>query len=166
MNQKTSFKSRLGEFLVTGFFTGYFPVFPGTIGALVGVAIYILLSPHTLAYYLLLPLLVTAAIALSDYAIKHIFKGKDSPHIVIDEIVGFLVTMISFPFDGSLDSYKYLVIGFILFRLFDIWKPYPISRTKSMEGGVGIVLGDILAAVYANLFLQFIRINPRFFPFL
>ncbi len=166
MTKQNTFGHKIGEFLVTGFFTGYFPFFPGTIGALVGVAIYMLLSPYVLFYYLSLPLLVIAAVALSDYAEKHIFKEKGSPHIVIDEIVGFMITMISFPFDGSIESYKYLVIGFILFRLFDIWKPYPIAHTKKLEGGVGIVLGDILAAVYANLFLQFIRINPRFFPFI
>jgi phosphatidylglycerophosphatase A len=99
---------------------------------------------------------------VSDYAEKHIFKIKDAPHIVIDETVGFLIAMTSFTFDRSLESIKYLVIGFILFRAFDIFKPYPIKDSQKIEGGFGIVIDDFLAAVYTNLFLQFLRIF-RFF---
>ncbi len=159
-------KHKISEFLVTGFFTGYFPFIPGTFGALIGVVIYIFTSNIPWLYYSLVPLLLIGSVALSDYALKHIFKDKYSPHIVVDEIVGYLVTMISFPFDGSLESYKYMIMGFLLFRLFDIWKPYPIKKTLNMDGGMGIVLGDVLAAIYANLFLQFLRINPQFFPFI
>ena len=159
-----SFKKRISELVVTGFFTGYVPWMPGTLGTLIGVVLYILLSPHAVLFYLFIPLMIILSVPLSGYAEKHIFKEKASQHIVVDEILGYLVTMVTFSFDGSLESWKYLTMGFILFRVFDIWKPYPIKKSRNLEGGVGIVMDDILAAVYANLFLQFLRLNPSLLP--
>lgn len=152
----------LKELLATGFFTGYIPVMPGTMGTLVGVLIYIFLSPIAAGYYLILILLIIVAVKVSDYAEKSIFKTKDPPHIVIDEIVGFLLAMVSFPFQPTLDGIKYLVIGFVLFRVLDIWKPYPIRQSQKLEGGLGVVMDDLLAGVYTNLFLQFIRMIGTF----
>lgn len=150
---------KLKEMAATSFFVGYFPFMPGTMGTFVGVALYILLSSLTIYFYILaIAVLLVLAVWVSDYAEKHIFKIKDAPHIVIDETVGFLIAMTSFTFDRSLESIKYLVIGFILFRVFDIWKPYPIKDSQKIEGGFGIVIDDFLAAVYTNLFLQFLRI--------
>lgn len=148
----------LKEILATGLFSGYIPVMPGTMGTLVGVLVYILLSPLAAVYYLALILLIIVAVRVSDYAEKHIFRVKDAPHIVIDEIVGFLLAMTSFPFQPTIDSIKYLVIGFVLFRVLDIWKPYPIRQSQKLEGGLGVVMDDLLAGVYTNLFLQFLRI--------
>jgi len=153
----------LKKMLATGFFLGYIPFIPGTMGTLLGVVIYIFLSPYSLFYYIGIGVLIFIAIWVSDYAETHIFKIKDAPHIVIDEILGFLIAMVSFPFDGSLESIKYLVIGFILFRVFDIFKPYPIKETQKLEGGIGIVADDIMAAIYTNFFLQFLRLLPYHF---
>jgi phosphatidylglycerophosphatase A len=147
------------EFIVTGFFTGYIPVMPGTFGTLVGVLIYVLLSKFGFFYYALIAVLLIMSVPLTDYAEKHIFHEKDSRRIVLDEVVGFLIAMVSFPFDGSLDSIRFLVIGFLLFRLFDIWKPYPIRDSQNLHGGFAVVIDDVLAAVYTNLFLQFLRLN-------
>lgn len=150
--------NRVKEFLVTGFFTGYIPFLPGTIGTLVGLGIYITLSSSPIVYYLIVILLIVISVPLADFAEKRIFQQKNSPHIVIDEIVGFQIAMVSFKFTSDYDSLMFLVIGFVLFRLFDSWKPYPIHKLKNLEGGIGIIFDDIMAGVYTNLFLQFFRI--------
>ncbi len=160
MNKKVG--SKLKEMVATSFFVGYIPLIPGTMGTLVGMALYIFLSEFTVFYYISIAALLVIAVWVSDYAEKHIFKIKDAPHIVIDETVGFLIAMISFPFDWSLSSIKFVVIGFILFRAFDILKPYPIKDSQKLEGGFGVVIDDVLAAIYTNLFLQFLRIIPHF----
>lgn len=157
------FSQHLQEILATALYTGYIPFMPGTFGTIVGVVIYIFLSRYTVFYYPLLVLLVIIAVVVSDYAEKHIFKVKDPKHVVIDEVVGFLISMVSFQFNWSLESLKYLLIGFVVFRVLDIWKPYPIRQTQVLEGGLGIVIDDVLAGVYTNLFLQFLRINGSFF---
>ncbi len=153
-----SLGKKLKEMIATSFFVGYSPFMPGTMGTLVGAALYVFLSSFTIYYYVSIAVLLVVAVWVSDYAEKHIFKMKDAPHIVIDETVGFLIAMTSFPFDRSLNSIKYLVVGFILFRVFDILKPYPIKDSQKIEGGFGVVIDDVLAAVYTNLFLQFLRI--------
>ena len=160
-----NFLKKIKEFIVTGFFTGYIPFMPGTFGTLVGVVIYILFSQFNLFYYIFIGFLLTISIPLTDYAEKHIFKEKDPQRIVLDEVVGYLIAMVSFRFDGSLDSIRYMVIGFILFRVFDIWKPYPIKASQKLNGGLAVVIDDVLAAVYTNLFLQFLRINHNLFKF-
>jgi phosphatidylglycerophosphatase A len=166
MSEGVFFK-KLREFLVTGFFIGYIPFFPGMFGTLMGAGIYVLLSEFAYVYYPVTALLLIIAFPLSDYAEKHIFKETNSPHIVIDEIVGFMVAMTSFPFIAkwggpvdsvTLSSIKFLVIGIILFRVFDSWKPFPIKRALNIGGGAGIVLDDLIAAVYTNIMLQFLRI--------
>lgn len=146
------------EFLVTGFFTGYIPFLPGTFGTLIGVAIYVMVSQYFVAYYIILVVLIVTAVPLSGFAEKKIFNKKNSPHIVIDEIAGFMLAMTTFPFwYGSFESLRYLVIGFVLFRLFDAWKLYPARHFDKLKGGYRIVADDLLAAIYTNLFLQFLR---------
>jgi phosphatidylglycerophosphatase A len=151
------------ELIATGFYTGYIPFMPGTFGTLIGVIIYLFLSRYTIFYYVLVILLIIMAITVSDYAEKKIFKKKDAPYIVIDEVVGFLIAMVTFQFDFNLESIRFIVLGFILFRAFDIWKPYPINKLQDLEGGLGIVTDDLLAGVFTNLFLQFLRFNGSFF---
>lgn len=163
--ERNSFSHKLKEFVATGFFTGYIPFMPGTFGTLLGVLIYVFLSPIAIAYYIAIPVLMITAIPIADYAEKHIFKEKDSSHIVIDEVVGYLIGMISFQFTMNAEGVKYLVIGFILFRVFDIWKPYPIKHSQKLEGGLGIVIDDVLAGIYTNLFLQFLRLVGKTMPF-
>ncbi len=151
------------EILSTAFFTGYIPFIPGTFGTLVGVLLFILFSRYAPVYYIALLLFIILAVKVSDYAEKEIFRIKDTPSIVIDEVAGYLITMISFEFNGTIESVKFIIIGFILFRIFDIWKPYPIRQSQKLEGGLGIVIDDILAGIYANLFLQFLRFSGHFF---
>ena len=145
---------KLIVFTGTGAFTGYFPVMPGTAGTVAGVFIYLAIAHLITPVYLFLTLLfILFSVWISDRTEKF-FKKKDPPEVVIDEIAGYLVTMLSFPAE-----WKYIVVGFILFRILDIVKPYPANHiNNSMEGGWGIVLDDIVAGMYANIGLQILRV--------
>ncbi|MBW2107712.1 MAG: phosphatidylglycerophosphatase A [Deltaproteobacteria bacterium] len=130
----------------TGCYTGHIPVAPGTFGTVVAIPLcYFLsvLSPLTgLAF---IGAFCVLAVWISTEAEK-ILEQKDSGKIVIDEMAGFLVTLYLIPF-----TVVSLVGGFVLFRLMDISKPYPIKRLEStLPGGWGVVGDDFLAGVYAN----------------
>ena len=78
---------------------------------------------------------------------------KDDRRIVIDEMMGFFVTMLWLP-----RTVFFIVIGFFLFRFFDILKPPPIRRLENIQGGFGVVLDDVVAGIYANIALQLVRL--------
>lgn len=139
-------------FLATGAYTGFFPFMPGTAGSVVGVLLFIIIASLSTSVYLLT---ILAFIALSVWVSERaekIFGRADASQIVIDEVAGYFVTMAFLPYD-----WRYIVSGFVLFRIFDIAKPYPVNRINdNVHGGVGVVLDDIVAGVYANLLLQVI----------
>ena len=143
--------------LATGLGVGYSPLVPGTCGTLLAIPIYLLLFriPSPL-YELTLVTLLFLSIWISGNAEK-LFDQKDDRRIVIDEIMGFLVTMLWVP--GTIPS---IILGFFLFRFFDILKPFPIRRIeKRCKGGFGVVLDDVMAGVYGNIVLHLIgRIYP------
>ena len=143
--------------IATGFGVGYSPVAPGTLGTLVAIPIYYLLSeiPSPL-YEITLIGFFFLSVWISENA-QIFFGKKDDQRIVIDEIIGFLITMLWIP-----KTTRFIIIGFILFRFFDILKPIPIRRLeKGLKGGYGVVLDDVAAAVYANIILHLIgRIYP------
>lgn len=136
--------------LSLGFGSGLAPKAPGTAGTLVAVPVYLLLSGLSpLAYLLLTLFLLYIGIHLC-HATARRLGVHDHPAIVWDEIVGYLLTMIAVPSD-----WIWIVAGFALFRLFDVWKPWPIGfLDRRVSGGIGIMLDDLLAAVYASLVLQ------------
>ncbi|HDZ90699.1 MAG TPA: phosphatidylglycerophosphatase A [Deltaproteobacteria bacterium] len=135
--------------LATWFGTGLVPVAPGTLGTLGAVPL-VLLSRWLGGWSgLFFPLVVTiTAIWASDRAGK-ILGRTDPPEVVMDEVAGFLVTMFLLP-----ASLLNMAIGFVLFRFFDIVKPWPIRRAEGLRGGYGIVADDLLAGVYAHLCLR------------
>lgn len=145
----------LKKLLVTGLFTGYIPFASGTFASLLGVFIYILLMKYPIILYPLIIILFIYGVKLSGWA-EIYFREKDSRKIVIDEIVGFLITManikIIYPVHG-IKFYIAIIIGFLLFRFFDIFKPFYIKEVEKLKGGLGIMLDDILAAIYSNLLL-------------
>lgn len=132
-------------FLAFGFGSGLAKKAPGTLGTLAAIPVYILISQFNFWVYSLLTLLViVSGIWICQYAADklgvHDFGG-----IVWDEVAGFLVTMWIIPF-----SWKAVAIGFILFRIFDIFKPWPIGLIdRQLKGGMGIMMDDVLAGVYA-----------------
>ena len=140
---------KISLFIARGAYSGRFPIAPGTAGTVVGVLLYLLLQ-H------LSPLWYGAACAgvavLGTWAAGYadrILGTKDSPSIVIDEIAGFLAAMLLIPF-----LWGYVVAGVILFRFFDILKPWPLNRLQDVPGGPGVMLDDIGAAVYTNVILN------------
>ena len=137
-------------FLAFGFGSGLMPRAPGTAGTLAAIPLYLWFSQYSLTVYLLLVFLVSITGVWICRQASARLGVHDHPGIVWDEIAGFLITMI--PASGS---WLWVAAGFVLFRLFDIWKPWPINLLdKNVHGGLGIMLDDVMAAVYALIVLQ------------
>jgi phosphatidylglycerophosphatase A len=157
-----------GDYLALAIATcgvGYLPIAPGTLGALVGIAIYLpveyvirhkfaLVSAFVLpidtpvvAAKLLVILVVTMLGVWAASRVEQRLQVKDPAIVVIDEVAGQMIALLSVPmfFPGWLPIFS----AFLLFRLFDIWKPYPIRRLEALESGLGIMADDVLAGVYA-----------------
>ncbi|NWG04005.1 MAG: phosphatidylglycerophosphatase A [Syntrophaceae bacterium] len=136
----------------TGFGVGYSPFAPGTLGTLIAIPIYYFLSEIPLPLYeITLIGFFFLSVWISENA-ESFFRKKDDPRIVIDEMMGFLITMLWVP-----KSTLFIIVGFILFRFFDILKPFPIRRLeKGLKGGLGVVLDDVIAGIYANIILHII----------
>lgn len=136
--------------LSLGFGCGLSPLMPGTVGTLPGVVVYLLMMNLNMMLYLSITLLIIGIGAwVADYT-SVALGGRDHKAIVVDEIVGFLVACIGLP-----TNWFYLVSAFILFRIFDIAKPWPISFIdKQIKGGAGIVSDDLVAGIYTLLCIQ------------
>ena len=153
---RTSFKAadlrgKGALFLAVWFGAGLLPKAPGTFGTLFAVPLVFLMNVVEPVYGgLFLLIFMAVAIRISDQAQKRL-GDKDPPEVVIDEAAGFLLTMFLLP-----HSWFCLLLGFIFFRFFDISKPYPIKRLEKIKGGLGIVLDDLLAGVYANLAVRIV----------
>ena len=139
-------------FLATGAFIGYIPLAPGTLGSLWGLPIYWLLSQTSLTTAIVSTLiLIGLAIWLAHVAEKIIHK-KDPGCIVIDEVAGQVVALIGLPAD-----WIWLAAGFVVFRCFDILKPFPIRTVeRRISGGAGVVMDDVVAGILSNLVLRLI----------
>jgi phosphatidylglycerophosphatase A len=156
---------------ITTFGVGYIPGAPGTYGSLVGVAIYLFVEQasyliaamlhgdsHGPFYYEQIARVVIAGLLISFCLIgilasgrtAPIFGRKDPSQAVVDEVMGQLITFCFIPFGLG---WPFILAGFLLFRLFDIWKPYPIRELEILSGGLGICADDIVAGVYAGICL-------------
>src|SRR5712691_9149760 len=174
----------IGDYLALAIATcgvGYFPIAPGTMGSLVGVGIFVKLQPVIFDFYqtylwhhggdddawrlfglslFWTSVLMILVIALSLIGIwaasraERLFGKKDPKQVVIDEVVGQLVTFVFVFHSIGLIG---IIIGFVLFRAFDIIKPYPIRRVEGLHGGLGIVGDDIVAGLYAGTVLLVIH---------
>jgi phosphatidylglycerophosphatase A len=140
------------HFLALGFGSGLLPKAPGTYGTLAAIPLYLLLAPSSVNFYLVAVIIMSiAGIYICGKAAEDA-GVPDHGAIVWDEIVGFLITMFMVPL-----SWQSVVIGFILFRIFDIFKPWPISFVdKNIHGGLGIMLDDIIAGFAALACMHFI----------
>ena len=144
-------KQGIAKLIATFFYVGYFPYAPGTLGTLAAVPLYYIVSG--LPYYLYIPftaLFIILSVWASSIA-EGIFGEKDPGRIVADEVCGYLVTMILVPL-----TLTNVVIGFFLFRLFDIVKPPPSRQSEGLKGGLGVVMDEVIAGVYANIVLQIV----------
>jgi len=167
-------KPRISLAIATAFGLGYLPKAPGTFGSIAGVALTMLIWSRFLPYksidiyihdvYLVIPaqgftilfaLLISgvgivAATRTADY-----LGTKDPQIVVIDEVSGQLISY--FGIGAAIPNWKYLLLGFILFRVFDIWKPFPARQAESLSGGLGIMADDWIAGIYAALGLWIAR---------
>lgn len=137
-------------FIAFGFGSGLMPFVPGTWGTLAAMPVYLLLAGFSWQVYLILTLAAFfIGIAVCDRVSSEL-GVHDYSGIVWDEVVGYLLTMFLAPL-----SLLWMAVGFLLFRLFDIWKPEPIRYIdKHVHGGLGIMLDDVLAAVPAWIVMQ------------
>lgn len=143
---------RLQKHIATLGFIGFMPVAPGTWGTAVAFLFVWLLGLNDL----LLIAIFISLFFLGTYAADRTEKvlGEDSGHIVIDEFCGYLVTMLFLP-----KTLPWLIAGFFVFRFFDVIKPPPVRQVeKAVPGGLGIMLDDVLAAVYSNICLHLLRL--------
>jgi phosphatidylglycerophosphatase A len=143
---------RLVILLATWWGAGYSPLAPGTAGTIAAIPFYFLLRLLPLYGYLACVLGIGLVACWAAGEAERIFQEKDSKRIVIDEAVGFFITMTALP-----PSWPYLIGGFCLFRCFDILKPPPIRLIeRKVKGGYGVVLDDVLAGIYAHIALRII----------
>ena len=151
---------------------GFLPVAPGTWGSAVGVGLYLLaravstqifaeatargvslppLEAFRTTFVLLLIIGVTLAGTWAATRVESVLKVKDPGVVVVDEVAGQLITFLFVPWDSGA---WVIVAGFLAFRVFDIWKPYPIRRLESLESGLGVMADDVLAGAYAATLLS------------
>lgn len=136
--------------LAFGFGSGLAPWAPGTFGTLVGVALYLPLMLLGLYEYIIVLMVATLAGVWICHRTAADLQVHDHPGIVWDEMVGYWLSMLLAP-----PGWVWILIGFLLFRLFDIWKPWPISWLDArVRGGFGVMLDDLLAAVYTMVMMQ------------
>lgn len=139
-------------FLAFGFGSGLAKKMPGTMGTIAAVPVYLLFSQANVWVYSILTLVVcVVGIRICDDAAKQLGE-HDFGGIVWDEVAGYLVTMWFVPF-----SWAAVLLGFVLFRIFDILKPWPIQWIdQKVEGGFGIMLDDLLAGLFSAMILWYI----------
>ena len=145
--------TRIAIGISTAFGTGFFPFGPGTAGSLVAFLIVPILlhfgwSHGALALITLLTIPVGIWAATQT---EKAWKREDPGEVVIDEVVGQWIAMLGLP---ALWDWRTAVASFVLFRLFDIWKPQPARWAESLPSGLGIIADDVIAGIYAAIFLS------------
>ena len=141
---------RLGLFIATCGYLGYVPVAPGTFGSAAGLVVFAAVrwsgSP---ALELAVIILLFAVGVWSANAAERHFGGVDPAPVILDEVVGMLITLAFLPVNitGA-------IVGFLLFRLFDVVKPWPANRVEALHGGLGVKADDAKAGVYGNVAMR------------
>ena len=137
---------RLAVFLATCGYVGYAPVAPGTFGSAAGLAIFALVRASGSVHVELATIVVLFAIGVwSGTEAEHHFGGIDPGPIVLDEVVGMLITLALLPVN-AMGAF----VGFIVFRALDVVKPWPSGRFEKLHGGLGVMADDGMAALYGN----------------
>ena len=153
------------KIISTFFYIGYLPFIPGTFGSIAGVFLYYLLikigssnlfifnmfqDPILFIYSISTCILIILGFLVSGPA-ERMLNKKDASCIVIDEVCGMLLSLIFLPYD-----IKIVVLAFILFRILDALKPFPLDRLQRLKGGPGIMADDLVAGLYTNIILQIV----------
>lgn len=139
----------------TGFYSGYSPVAPGTAGTVLALIIYIveyfIFGEYArICNLVIVILLLYPAVKLGDVG-ERFFGEKDPQQIVLDEMMGYWISLLFFPFNRYI-----IILAFLLFRAFDIIKPYPIREMEKFKGGFGIMIDDYISGVYTNILIRII----------
>jgi len=141
---------RVAVFLATCGYVGYAPVAPGTFGSAAGLAIFALVRASGSMYVELVTIVVLFTIGVwSGTEAEHHFGGTDPGPIVLDEVVGMLITLALLPVN-AIGAF----VGFIVFRALDVVKPWPSGRFEQLPGGLGVMADDGMAAVYGNVMMR------------
>jgi phosphatidylglycerophosphatase A len=143
--------SRLRVWIATSGGVGYAPIAPGTAGSLVGVGIYFLTWTLPLAYQIAILVTVTIVGIWASAEAARFFAKPDPSPAVIDEVAGQLLTLL-----GTSVGPQGALLGFLLFRALDIWKPWPARQLEALHGGLGIMADDLMAAAYGCGILHFV----------
>jgi len=142
--RKSGFSGKTALVLSTWFGSGCLPIAPGTFGTLAAVPLILVLNNFRIWYSAITLLIVVGIAVWSAGLTQDLLEKKDPSEIVIDEVAGFLLATALLPF-----SWLSFGLVFFLFRFFDILKPYPIKHLERLRGGIGIVMDDLLAGLYA-----------------
>lgn len=146
---KTDLRGKAALVLATWFGAGLVPRAPGTAGTLAGLPLVLIIKCFGSLYEaLVLFVFVLLAVWAAERGYR-LLGREDPPEVVIDEVAGYLLALFLLP-----ASWLTISLGFLLFRIFDIWKPFPIKRLEAVRGGLGIVLDDLVAGIYANLVMR------------
>ncbi|RKY67034.1 MAG: phosphatidylglycerophosphatase A [Candidatus Latescibacterota bacterium] len=142
--------NRVAKFVATGCLSGYCPLAPGTAGsALIAILYWLLPIARQEIWFSITFLLFFLGVFVSTQAERH--WGRDASLIVVDEMVGFLAAVLFLPKIPLV-----IILGFFIFRFFDIVKPFPAHRSERLPGGWGVMTDDLIAGVYTNLVLRLI----------
>jgi phosphatidylglycerophosphatase A len=134
--------------LATALGVGYAPFAPGTCGSAVGLLLWAVLPASAGAHVVAIVALFAIGTWCSGIAERH-FDTTDPPPVVIDEVMGMVITLFMNPV-----GWRGATVAFLLFRAADVVKPFPVNRLERLHGGVGVMADDAMAAVYANLALR------------
>jgi len=145
--------SNFSIFFSTGFFTGFVPFAPGTMGTITGIIIFLLTSKLAPLQQAMLFLLYFSLSVITTKKAHEYFKKVDPPQIVCDEIIGIWISLIFFK-----PNFKTIIMAFILFRFFDILKPFPIKHFEKLPGALGILADDLIAGLFTKGVLWLILI--------
>lgn len=147
-----NFRNQVVMFLATGFYLGKIPVAPGTFGSLPGLLLCWALSGISASAAVVVGLLLIVLAVWISHEAEKLLGSKDPGSIVIDEIAGMFVT-----FFGLAFTWKTAIAGFVVFRILDIAKPFPVRQLeRKLPGGVGVVADDLVAGLMANIMLRII----------
>ena len=140
----------LAVLIATGVYVGYIPFAPGTAGSLLGLIL--VAAARSVSLWGLEVVCLVAAVLIGVWsagvAERH-FQRKDPGPIVIDEVVGMGITLLGIPV-----SWPGMVVGFVAFRFFDVVKPFPARAAERLPGGWGVVIDDVVAALYGNIVVR------------
>lgn len=139
----------VAKLVATFFYVGLIPYAPGTWGTIAAIPLYYLISGAPYYLYIAVTAVVIFISVRASDVVENIYGRSDPGQIVADEVCGYLVTMVLIP-----PTLTNIIIGFFLFRFFDMVKPPPSRQAERLPGGTGVVMDDVVAGIFANIVLQ------------